>query len=214
MIRALPAVLALAVCGCWRSAQVCADADGCGADAGDTGSGSGPDADADADGDLGWDTGVEAEACLDGGNLYDPTTSLCWQDPPPDREMGWSEAIAHCDGLDLGGFDDWRLPGISELRSLIRKCPATMAGGTCGVTDGCSGEDCRDASCAGCTSGTTPEAPCYWAWVLHGPCDYYWSSSSYADVWTRAWLVSFDRAVVLASSDTFTHYARCVRGGP
>ncbi|MFO7735877.1 MAG: hypothetical protein R6W70_06625, partial [bacterium] len=44
----------------------------------------------------------------------------------PDK-MNHHEATAYCE--DNG----WRLPTISELRTLIQNCPDTKAGGVCGV---------------------------------------------------------------------------------
>ncbi|MCK9464119.1 MAG: DUF1566 domain-containing protein, partial [Proteobacteria bacterium] len=80
----------------------------------------------------------------DGGQL-DPATNLCWQNPPPDDKLNWEAAKAYCDGLSLGGHDDWRLPKIHELNSIVRGCVNGTASGDlrkskCGVADpGCLG---------------------------------------------------------------------------
>lgn len=34
-------------------------------------------------------------------------------------KVGWAQALATCEGLGWGGYDDWRLPDIKELRSLV-----------------------------------------------------------------------------------------------
>jgi len=31
----------------------------------------------------------------------------------------WELALADCEGLNLGGYTDWRLPTVKELRSLV-----------------------------------------------------------------------------------------------
>ena len=49
--------------------------------------------------------------------------------------MRWANAQTYCDELTEGGFNDWRLPNIDELRTLILSCPDTMPGGSCAVTD-------------------------------------------------------------------------------
>ena len=34
----------------------------------------------------------------------------------------WSDAVSYCDNLTEGGYSDWRLPNINELRTLIKNC--------------------------------------------------------------------------------------------
>jgi len=56
-----------------------------------------------------------------------------------------------CSTVTDGGFNDWRLPTIGELRTLIQNCDSTKTGGTCGVNNEClSWDECRDESCNGC----------------------------------------------------------------
>jgi hypothetical protein len=33
--------------------------------------------------------------------------------------MDWQAALAYCDGLSLGGYDDWRLPDRNELQNIV-----------------------------------------------------------------------------------------------
>lgn len=50
-------------------------------------------------------------------------TSLEWQDDnnasDPSKRKNWQNAINHCESLELDGKDDWRLPNINELKSII-----------------------------------------------------------------------------------------------
>jgi len=67
----------------------------------------------------------------DGQTVHDRRTSLTWQKSPDidgngdidiDDKLTWAEALAHAallNDLGFGGFDDWRLPGMKELYSLI-----------------------------------------------------------------------------------------------
>jgi len=52
------------------------------------------------------------------GTVTDLTTGLMWQQDPGDK-MTYSEAAASADSFELAGYDDWRLPSIKELYSLI-----------------------------------------------------------------------------------------------
>ncbi|MDM8538524.1 DUF1566 domain-containing protein, partial [Desulfobacterales bacterium HSG17] len=50
--------------------------------------------------------------------VTDTTTGLMWQQST-DGEMTWSNALSHCEILVHGEYDDWRLPDIKELISLV-----------------------------------------------------------------------------------------------
>jgi len=119
----------------------------------------------------------------------DPTSGLTWQVLPTGGTMGWKAAKAHCKKLRLGGYSDWRLPTISELRSLIKGCPATQTGGSCGVTDSCLSYSCRNSACNGCSGGGGPgSGGAYWPPELSDAATrWYWSSSAAADSSGPAW---------------------------
>jgi Protein of unknown function (DUF1566) len=51
--------------------------------------------------------------------LTDAVTGLTWQVSPPKEPLTQSEAASYCDGLELGGHDDWRLPSRVEYVSLL-----------------------------------------------------------------------------------------------
>ena len=55
------------------------------------------------------------------GTVTDTCTGLMWQKDAGNDGNGldWCSALAYCEGLELGGHDDWRLPNIRELQSLI-----------------------------------------------------------------------------------------------
>ncbi|MCB9759691.1 MAG: DUF1566 domain-containing protein [Alphaproteobacteria bacterium] len=61
------------------------------------------------------------------GTITDDNTALIWQQEPSET-MPHSDAAAYCDGLELGGRDDWRLPSTKELYSLIEFDGATGTG--------------------------------------------------------------------------------------
>ena len=48
----------------------------------------------------------------------DNETGLQWQDNET-VSKGWQNAINYCEDLTLGNYDDWRLPNINELSSIV-----------------------------------------------------------------------------------------------
>jgi len=52
------------------------------------------------------------------GTVSDLNTGLMWQQDPGDK-MTYDEAVAKPSSFTLAGYDDWRLPTIKELYSLI-----------------------------------------------------------------------------------------------
>jgi hypothetical protein len=54
--------------------------------------------------------------------VHDRATGLTWTAAFASK-LTWSEALSYCEGLELGGQSDWRLPDIAELRSLAEVAP-------------------------------------------------------------------------------------------
>ena len=140
-------------------------------------------------------------------------TNLVWQNPPTDRLMNWEDAKDYCENLYVGDYNDWRMPTISELRSLIMDCPTTVTGGDCGVTDSCRDLSCwNEDDCWNCSDGDGPSDGCYWLGDMEGPCSWYWSSSSVeGSAISARWLVFFADGHVDANAGTTDRYVRCVR---
>lgn len=51
------------------------------------------------------------------GTITDNKTGRMWQQGEQEK-MTWDSALSYCEGLNLGGHSDWRLPNIRELESL------------------------------------------------------------------------------------------------
>jgi hypothetical protein len=70
------------------------------------------------------------------GTISDLNTGLMWQQDPGEK-MTYDEAVAGADSFDLAGYDDWRLPTIKELYSLIDFSGEDPSG--CSTLDVCPG---------------------------------------------------------------------------
>ncbi|MEI6209510.1 MAG: putative Ig domain-containing protein [Desulfuromonadales bacterium] len=57
----------------------------------------------------------------------DGNTRLMWQRNGSAAAMTWAEAGAYCKSLTLDGFNDWRLPGLLELTTIINYGTANPA---------------------------------------------------------------------------------------
>jgi len=159
--------------------------------------------------------------CVADGSLpaewTDPNTEYTWRVHPTmleeDPRMTQTEAVQYCD--DLGG---WRLPTITELRSLIRGCVATTCGdsdescGGCGLTDSCTTNgDCTSPLCDGYELGNGPDHGCYWPAELEGECGSYWSTKSLDNGGTQFLYVDFQDAAVSNIYKTSALHARCIK---
>jgi hypothetical protein len=51
--------------------------------------------------------------------VIDDNTGLMWMQEDSGAGMDWLDALEHCEGMDLAGFDDWRLPDAHELQSIV-----------------------------------------------------------------------------------------------
>ncbi len=178
-------------------------------------------------------SGWEACECTEYSVWCDNNTGLCWQTPQKDaydyEDIGVvsQDAVRYCQELELGGYDDWRLPDIDELRTLIRGSPSTETGGDCPITEGTGTEYNGDERCMGGEEWGGP-APggCYWPAELSGTCDKqdpyalqhpleYWATDGAADD-PEHWIafVAFDSGVVGYNHVNSYGDVRCVRDAP
>ena len=53
--------------------------------------------------------------------VIDTSTNLIWQDNNDTSLITktWTNTISYCESLSLGGYQDWKLPNINELQSLV-----------------------------------------------------------------------------------------------
>lgn len=65
--------------------------------------------------DYGKNDFVETE----NGTILDKATGLMWMKDDSGKGMTWQEALEYAENYSYGGYDDWRLPSVKELQSIV-----------------------------------------------------------------------------------------------
>jgi len=53
------------------------------------------------------------------GTVSDLNSKLMWSQADSGEGLDWAGALKYCEDLKLAGYDDWRLPNIKELQSIV-----------------------------------------------------------------------------------------------
>lgn len=53
------------------------------------------------------------------GTITDAATGLMWQKADSGKGMNWEKALEYAENLELGDYNDWRLPNVKELQSIV-----------------------------------------------------------------------------------------------
>ena len=117
------------------------------------------------------------------GTIADSLTGLVWEQTPLSTSWSWSGALTYANELTLGEHDDWRLPNVNELRSLINY-------GASNVADWLMGNRFHNVD----------------DYV-------YWSSTTFAPDTDHAWYVVFQFGHTQAFAKSAGARAWAVRGG-
>ncbi|HOW51369.1 MAG TPA: DUF1566 domain-containing protein [bacterium] len=145
---------------------------------------------------------------------YDSTSGLTWQNSTM-TTTNKSGATTFCADLSLGGYSDWRLPTISELRSLVRSCTEITRGGACEVYDSCSAyTGCWvESDCGSCATGSGPsDTGMYWDADLLDTGSGFWSATVLSDSTAYSWQVNFTTGTLTYGDNATSLSVRCVRG--
>jgi len=141
---------------------------------------------------------------------HDPNTGLDWEEDAAEQDP-WDDGT-YCDKLELNNFTDWRLPAISELRTLIRGCPGMMTYDNCKFDETCATYECYDTCLESFCHKQPNKGPgvegCYWEPNLKGKCMAYYSTTKLNN---QTMYIRFEAATIGGGVDTPTH-KRCVRG--
>ncbi|MBP5405838.1 DUF1566 domain-containing protein [bacterium] len=130
----------------------------------------------------------------------------------------FERAEAYCNNLKEGGFADWHLPTIDELRTLIVNCPKLEPYGTCRVSDktGCLASTCYKESQCLCEGDGSEVIFSKFGSEGYGQ---YWSSSAGGfNGYKQYWLIQTEGSANVFSYDLYEYLneyfyapARCVR---
>jgi len=170
-----------------------------------------PDGDAEDEADLESETseGIDEDPESESAAIWnDDQNGLAWEIEAGPDALNLSDCTSRCTGLALGDLSGWHIPTISELRSLVHNCDATVTGGICAVSDSCTASgECRDESCNGCPGS----GACFIADELTDSCGIYLSATlSESDV-SSVWSVDFNSASINLVLLDEVHLCRCVR---
>jgi len=124
---------------------------------------------------------------------------LMWE--KESREMTWYEAMEYAKNLRLGGYDDWRLPTIEELREVV-----TLCGGINTTYGDDNYDEILDKNIANETYQANYKAKGFASY-------HYWSSTTNAYTSNYAWFVIFGNGYQRNYYKGHGYDVRCVRAG-
>lgn len=149
----------------------------------------------------------------------DSTSGLIWS-ARSSSAYTWSNAVSYCDNLTEGGYSDWHLPNIDELKTLLI---ANRVTSNCAVSEA---NNCLSYSscwsCSTCTQAGTQSSsgtscsdwgPSYsdGRYSKFGETGYLWSSSPRSETTGSAWSIVFSYGLVSYNGENHDVSVRCVR---
>jgi len=140
-------------------------------------------------------TGLMWEKKSMDGTDHDVTKAFVWSSPVTDTVWDWINAINTevGNGIGFAGYNDWRLPNVKELQSIVDYGNHLPAVNSVFHHD-------ESAGCTVLTCSATASAA-------------YWSSTTIFTVPAGAWDVFFSSGVVFTDQKTNFNFVRAVRGG-
>jgi len=134
------------------------------------------------------------------GTVTDSATGLIWAQADSGTGMNWEDALAQAEGSTLGGYDDWRLPNVKELQSLVDYTRSPDTTGSAAIDPVFSATQITNLA------GQT-DYGFYWSGTTHARFDGSGSSGAY---------VAFGRGMgsMDGTNATDVHGAGCQRSDP
>jgi len=139
-------------------------------------------------------------------------SGLMWQKSQAPNMMNYYDAVEYCKDLTLDGYSDWRLPSISELKTLIVGCQSGTD--ACSLSDKCLTSGCWTEKTCACKDNKGPGEGGYYLQkgVWQGGGNGFWSASVPSDNPDFACHVFFYNGNVYINYRNNEYAARCVRG--
>jgi len=53
------------------------------------------------------------------GTITDLATGMMWQKADDSKRRNWKDALAYAENLEFAGYDDWHVPDVKELHSIV-----------------------------------------------------------------------------------------------
>ena len=138
------------------------------------------------------------------GEKSETTMGLQWSKLSP-NSMDHLHALLYCQDLEEDGHNDWKLPNIDELRTLIKNCSKTEKGGSCKV-----GRECKSRKCTEPINSCSCEKESNYSKLGDGGVNL-WSQSRVSDLSGYYWEAGFHNGSIHYFKEDFEYYVRCVR---
>ena len=163
-----------------------------------------------------------------GTPCYDSSSHLTWS-KMSSSYMTWNTATTFCQGNEMngyGGFTDWRLPTIDELKTLLTSasggtprsanCAVSatnncLAFDSCWTCSTCTEQGTQKSEGTSCSSWGSSYSDGRFSKLGDGADVYLWSSSVLSDDSSSAWRVVFGYGYVSFHGIGYSSKVRCVR---
>ena len=104
--------------------------------------------------------GINSFADNGDGTVTDEATGLMWMQNDSGLGYNWQDALAHAEETNFAGHDDWRLPNVKELQSLVDYTRSPSTSGSAAI------DPLFNATSIVNEAGDT-DYSCYWSGTTH-----------------------------------------------
>ena len=135
---------------------------------------------------------------------------LMWQKETVEEKMDWYDAMEYAKNLRLGGYDDWRLPSIKELREVVSSCGGIIVDYLDDDWDSITDKNMNNNDYQDCYQEKGFASHYYWSSTTDKD---YSSDTQDKDYSSYIHIVNFYNGFVHYRTKDYNFYVRCVRAG-